>query len=414
MAWIEERKGSKNYLACWKQNGKKMRKTTGVPIKGKDGMTAKQAKTYAQQVADSMERIAKGQTTYTHAADALRSVALASGMGTAMPSIREYLTDFQGQAGAKTESNRKRAFKSFMKWMDNHSGKSADIRLDMLTKNDMLAYFRHELTLVSVGTVGLHRTNLAAAFNKAVEDELLMRSPMPVSLNLVKLGKEVNPELGRDKVKRIPFTSDELRLMVNHFPAPWCDMALVAAMTGGQRIGDICCLRWDCIDFAAAALCFTTGKTDKEMDIPLHPLLRERLLAIREEQDKQEEYVFPNMARRYMRGDSSVSTEFTALLKAWGIVKPATEKKALKGNRKNVSPKSFHSFRHTVVTALRSNPSITADIARSIVGHDSEEIERAYFTASKEDKMRGYDIIAQAITAPVMAPSLTPYPGRTA
>lgn len=412
MAGITQRNGM--WYATWKKhNGQTEKKSTKVPVKGMDGVTAKQAKAYAQQVADSMERLAKGQTTYTQAADALRLVAQASGMGAEMPTVRKYLADFQGQAGAKTESNRKRAFNSFMKWMDNHSGKSADIRLDMLTKNDMLAYFRHELTLVSVGTVGLHRTNLAAAFNKAVEDELLMRSPMPLSLNLVKLGKEVNPELGRDKVKRLPFTSDELRLMVTHFPAPWCDMSLVAAMTGGQRLGDICCLRWDCIDFAADALCFTTGKTDKEMDIPMHPLLRERLLAIREEQGGREEYVFPNMARRYMRGDGSMSTEFTTLLKAWGIVKPDTEKKALKGNRKNVSPKSFHSFRHSVVTALRSNASITADIARSIVGHDSEEIERQYYTASKEDKMRGYDIIAQAITTPAKTPTLTPY-NRTA
>ena len=44
-----------------------------------------------------------------------------------------------------------------------------------------------KLKLVSVGTVGLHRTNLSAAFNKAVDDDLLMKSPMP-RLYLVKLG----------------------------------------------------------------------------------------------------------------------------------------------------------------------------------------------------------------------------------
>ena len=392
-------------------NGKRTRKSTGIAV-GATRAEQRASKQLAQQVADNMERVATGQTSYTQAADALRAVAQATGMITKMPTVREFLTDFQGQASPKTESNRRRAFKSFLTWMDEHSDKKADIRLDMLTKADMMAYFRHELTLVSVGTVGLHRTNLSAAFNKAVDDDLLMKSPMP-RLNLVKLGKEINPELGRDKIKRLPFTADELRLMVTRFPAPWCDMALVAAMTGGQRIGDICCLRWDCIDFAAGALCFSTAKTAKEMDIPMHPLLRERLLAIREEQAEQEEYVFPNMARRYMRGDSSVSTEFTSLLKVWGIVKVSTEKKALKGNRRNVSPKSFHSFRHSVVTALRTNAAITADIARAIVGHDSEEIERQYCTASRADKMRGLDIIAQAISAPV-EPTMPAYPARTA
>lgn len=350
-----------------------------------------------------MERLAKGQTTYATAADALRSVAQASGMGGKMPTVREYLTDFQGQAGAKTESNRRRAFKAFLEWMD----KRADMRLDMLTKADMLAYLRHALTLVSVGTVGLFRTNLSAAFNKAVDDELLVRSPMPVNLNLAKLAREVNPELGRDKIKRLPFTAEELRILVTQFPAPWRDMSLVAVMTGGQRLGDVCSLRWDFIDFASDCLSFTTGKTDKDMDIPLHPTLRERLLTIRAEQGGQEEYVFPHMAQRYMRGDASISTEFTSLLKAWGIVKVDTEKTALKGKRKNVSPKSFHSFRHSVVSVLRSDKRITQDLSRAIVGHDSEEIERAYYTASQADKMRGLDVIAQTIVP--TAPALKPY-----
>ena len=409
MAETKDRKGI--WQAEFWANGKRIRKSTGIAV-GATRAEQRASKQLAQQVADNMERVAKGETSYTQAADALRTVAQASGMIAKMPTVREFLTDFQGQAGPKTESNRRRAFKSFLKWMDEHSDKKSDIRLDMLTKADMIAYFRHELTLVSVGTVGLHRSNLSAAFNKAVDDDLLLKSPMP-HLNLVKLGKEINPELGRDKTRRLPFTADELRLMVTKFPAPWCDMSLVAAMTGGQRIGDICCLRRDCIDFTAGALCFSTAKTDKEMDIPMHSLLRDRLLEIRAEQGIQEEYVFPNMARRYMRGDSSVSTEFTTLLKAWGIVKKSTEKKALKGNRKSVSPKSFHSFRHSVVTALRTNATITADLARAIVGHDSEEVERQYCTASRADKMRGLDIIAQAITEPVES-SMPLYPARTA
>ena len=79
----------------------------------------------------------------------------------------------------------------------------------------------------------------------------------------------------------------------------------------------------------------------------------------------------------------------------------------------SVSPRSFHSFRHSVVTALRANAAITADIARAIVGHDSEEIERQYCTASRADKMRGLDSIAQAITEPVES-SMPLYPARTA
>jgi hypothetical protein len=112
-------------------------------------MFARQAQKLAQEVADGMERLAMGQTTYLQAADALRSVAQASGMGGKMPTVREYLTDFQGQAGAKTESKRKRAFTRFMDYL----GKRADMRLDMLTKDDMRGFVRHALELVAVGIV---------------------------------------------------------------------------------------------------------------------------------------------------------------------------------------------------------------------------------------------------------------------
>ena len=44
---------------------------------------------------------------------------------------------------------------------------------------------------------------------------------------------------------------------------------------------------------------------------------------------------------------------------------------------------------------------------------DSEEIERQYCTASRADKMRGLDIIAQAITEPVES-SMPLYSARTA
>lgn len=401
MAWIEERSGSNNYLACWKQNGKKIRKSTGVPVKGRDGMSARQAQKLAQEVADGMERLAKGQTTYLQAADALRSVAQASGMGGKMPTVREYLTEFQGQAGAKTESNRKRAFTRFMDYL----GTRADMRLDMLTKDDMRGFVRHALELVAVGTVRLYLANIKAAMNRAVEDDLLLKSPMP-RIELAKEAQIVNPELGSDAVERAPFTREELHILVTQFPAPWRDIVLVSWLTGGQRLGDCCCLRWDCVDFKRGIVSFRTDKTGQEICNPIRPTLRTRLLAIREEQGGRETYVFPNMARKYRNANSSVSTEFTALLKAWGILESETEKKALKGDRKNVSRKSFHSIRHALVSAARSNSSLSADLVRAVVGHESEEVERQYFTPDISEKDRMLEAMEEYISPAV---SLSPY-----
>ncbi len=60
-----------------------------------------------------MEQAAKGNITMHEAMDALRSVERINGAGGNIPTVREYLTNYKGQATAKTESNKKRAAKMF-------------------------------------------------------------------------------------------------------------------------------------------------------------------------------------------------------------------------------------------------------------------------------------------------------------
>lgn len=200
MSWIEERKGYSCWVAVYYAGGKKIAKSTRVPRK-QAGKTERQLRKMAEDVAQAMEDAASKATPLHRIQDAVRLSAERAGLGGKMPSVREYLLDFQGQAGAKTEYNRRRAFKVFLDYL----GKGADMRLDMLTKDVVRDFIRHTLHDVSAGTVGLYRTCLAAAFNRALDDDLIARSPMP-RINMSKEAAAVNPELGRDKVKRFPFT----------------------------------------------------------------------------------------------------------------------------------------------------------------------------------------------------------------
>lgn len=404
MSWIEERKGRSCWVACFKVDGKKVAKTTGVPLK-LAGKSAKQLRKAAEEVAQAMQDAATKATPLHRIQDAVRLSAERAGLGGKMPSVREYLLDFQGQAGEKTEYNRRRAFKVFLEYLGNR----ADMRLDMLTKDVVRDFIRHALQEVSPGTVGQYRTNLAAAFNRALDDDLIARSPMP-RVNMSKEAAAVNPQLVRDKVKRLPFTSAELNTIFDRFPAPWCDLAVVSYYTGGQRLGDVCCLRWDSVDFKGGVVTFDTGKTGHAIYCQMLPRLRAVLERQREIQNGAEEYVFPEMARRYQYGRGSVSTEFTALLKAWGIVKPAPDKAALQGRRKRVSPKSFHSIRHSFVSTTRSDGTITPDMVRAVVGHNSEEVERGYFNASRESQMRVLMAAEKGLHTDAPAPVLPPYP----
>lgn len=67
------------------------------------------------------------------------------------------------------------------------------------------------------------------------------------------------------------------------------------------------------------------------------------------------------------------------------------------GAGKRISDKSFHSFRHSVVSMLRVNANFTSDLIRETVGHDSEAIERGYFTPAIEAKRTIIDYLAEKI-----------------
>ena len=85
MAETKDRKGI--WQAEFWANGKRIRKSTGVAV-GATRAEQRASKQLAQQVADNMERVAKGETSYTQAADALRTVAQATGMIAKMPTVR--------------------------------------------------------------------------------------------------------------------------------------------------------------------------------------------------------------------------------------------------------------------------------------------------------------------------------------
>lgn len=377
------------YSAIFRVNGKQVERTTGVPVEQK-GRKAKDLRAEAEQKAAIMEKRARGEIHHSAALDALRSVEKINGGGGDMPTVREYLTNYRGQAKASTEKNRQRAIKYFLEYL----GKGADVRLDALSRKTVQGFLPWVLERVAVGTVKLYRAMLATAFNAAVDDELIPRSPMPRIMKI----ENINPEIKRDVVKRQPFTPDELSRIFYTFPQPWTDMALASFALGGLRLGEVCCLRWENVDFKRDVVTVETTKTDTTLEQVLPPLLKARLMARREMVEEAEPYIFPDMARRYQREDSSISSEFSALLRAAGIVRAMPET-TLKGNRKKVNPLSFHSLRHSFCTLGRCDSGVVPDVMRSIVGHNSELIERGYTTANIEHKRAAVHSIMATIPA---------------
>lgn len=361
------------------------------------GKTAWETKRLAQQMAEVMEQTDKGEQMLNVMLDCVRSIAVANGLGKPMPTVREYLNAMPATSGANAEKNRRRAHQVFLTFL----GRNADIRLDAVTPAVCREFLRWALKRVQPNTVAQYRSYISFALKRAfVEDHHLPSNPM----DMAGLGPEMralgveNKSAGRE-----PFSVEEMRKLLRDFPRPWCDMVAVSYYLAGLRLSDVCMLRWASVDFAGGVVRLREVKTHKERTISLLPVLRERLLAIRAEQggDGAEEFVFPKMAHNYRSQYSSrISTDFTNLLKAYGIISTEHDGEILPGRRHHVNAKSFHSIRHSVVSFARNSAELTADMVRETVGHVSEEVERGYYTAGDASKAKVMAVLAAIAQEP--------------
>ena len=360
-------------------SGKRQCRTTKVKIKPTDGMKPRDAERVAQAAADAMEAQSRGNATVGKAVAAVRAFA---GLSTGGKIVREYLTEFRGTGQKKHSDAQKRAFKEFMEYLGN----KADMSLDGITTEDCRGFISHQLKRVSSGTAGLYRGALVTAFNAALHDSLIERNPMMP----VKIPKSSQS----DKIQREPFTVEELRILFN-LPGEWGDVAKVTLYTGGQRMGDVLCMLWHQIDLQVGTISLTSEKTGKAILNPIIEPLREVLTRLQRNADGSG-YVFPYLADAYMRSQGRVSAEFSAMLKAHGVMgKVSAGERGT--DRRRQSSKTFHSFRHTAVSLMRMNAINTPDVVRATVGHDSEAIEQAYFHASLDAKRDALRSIQEAL-----------------
>lgn len=398
MASITSKRGNgRVWYAVWKIDGKNKFKSTEIPVAGNDSMTPAQAKALAVQIANSMEASAKGMPV-DKALDAVRAVAEMHGAATRMPTLREFLAGIPATTSESSEKNRRRSFKVFMEYL----GADADKRIDAVTYNQCREFIREQLRQVSRKTVMQYHTYIMRAFADAQDIHgLITRNPMrPVSV--AQEAKMINPERGADKQEKEVFTPQEMHRLLHEAPAPWCNIVAVSFYLGGLRIGDVCTMRWDAINWGRAEVTLIEEKTKRCRRLPAIPALMDILQQMKCEQGRKEEYLFPMQAHMFLGGSrATVSTTFTALLQTMGInPAPVTTDKPI-GRRKRISAKTFHSIRHTVVSMTRLDASFTPDMVRDAVGHSSEQVERGYFHGDMMSKKAVYNSLVNAVEAGV-------------
>ena len=172
-------------------------------------------------------------------------------------------------------------------------------------------------------------------------------------------------------------------------------IVLMLGLCFGLRLHDAVCFQWsyikgDTVEFKPAK---TKRRQREALILPIPPILQQQFE--RAAHWKQDEYVLPNVARRYQINSSGISQDIAKLLKAAGIETLETASNATRRQKyRNSSGKlcsrhigrySYHSFRHTFCT-IAANAGKDLAIIRSIVGHANIQMTSHYTHYSLESK----------------------------
>lgn len=241
-------------------------------------------------------------------------------------------------------------------------------------------------------TVNKHVKVLRMAFKKALRSNVILRNPAE-NIELLKVSESA----------RRPFTIEELKLICAKAKGFFRYSAALGLYTGA-RLGDICQLKWRDIDFTRACISYRMQKLrGKIMEVPMHSALAMILKELAgKKSPNPNDYLFPAEAVRYTKhGSSPLSTKWLYFLARLGMIergrafyrKRAKLRKAGKtvpSLGRTPGELSFHSFRHTATTLLKSIGAPQA-VAMQIVGHESASISKIYTHLDESTERRWID-----------------------
>ena len=122
-------------------------------------------------------------------------------------------------------------------------------------------------------------------------------------------------------------------------------------------------LRWEAIDPEEALLRVVTRKTGAVVVIPVHPDFAQWLSTRPRGIGKAP--VFPELAGKRVDGSRGLSNQFSLLVEKAGIERRVTPPC---GKGRTVASKTFHSLRHSFVSAL-ANKGVAFEIRKKLAGH---------------------------------------------
>lgn len=314
--------------------------------------------------------------------------------------IERVVSEIMAESGAPIERKTVREhFRSWLKAFESEQSEGTFIRYQGIVNNflgflkakasaslaalkadDIEKYRDHLQDRVAPSTVNTHLKVIRVALEKAVKQGIFDRNPARLVDNLDT----------SDRHERRAFTLVELKKLLAVCGDDWKTAVLFGIYTG-LRLGDIQSLTWANLDLQTKELTIRTQKTGRVQILPLAKPLLARIEILPAGDDPKA----PLCPAFQSKPVNWLSNQFYELMANAGLVQSRgdhqkKEGKAGRAARRQLSPVSFHSLRHTA-TSLLKNAGVSDVVARDIVGHESEAVSRNYTHIETETKRIALD-----------------------
>jgi integrase/recombinase XerD len=380
MATLRKSPNSKNWIACFRDlNGKQHNRSTKIPDTG----TAKEradARRRAKEIADSFERVARGELRReSELRQAMREIAaLATGAKVDPQTVSEfYDTWLESLAFEDKPESTRTKYSGIVKGFLAHLGDRAGAPFDSLEAQDFESFRLHcRSTGKSPGTTSSYLKILRFAYARAVTLGMIARDP----------SSGVKEKPGKKHAKRA-FSVEQIRRLfqftgVADYPEEWKTLMMVCAFCGFSQT-DAARLRWKQIDFTEDQIVSDRTKTGVAVSTVLPPQLKDHLLSL-PSADDPEAYLLPTLSGQKPQQRSMT---FARIMDAAGIDAIRSERK--EGGR-SVAGLSLHSLRHAFATHLQA-AGVAAETVAKGMGHTNTKQTAAYSHGEKEQILKAFE-----------------------
>jgi integrase len=278
--------------------------------------------------------------------------------------IREWTLEWlKSKEASHAQSTAERYSKPVQDFIAN-LGKRADLPLRAATPRDVRS-FRDALRKDgrAATTVNFAHKAIASAFEAARRQAFIEANPAHAVDYL-----PTHPE----RVEKGTFSPEEVAALTAAAPSGDWRGVILLGYFAGLRLRDCLCLSWSNVDLPSRGLSLIprkTARTGKKLLIPMHPQLEEFFLK-HPTGKRDSEPVFPSLYQLSVGGNRGASRTFQNIMAKAGVASGTLREKAGKSGRK-VTERSFHSLRHSYVTAL-SAAGVAIELRRKLAGHASE------------------------------------------